>query len=235
MLINIFSSAPEEKAHRKWHRGRSLPGRVHTLCPGHDCLQLPACVCAGAGWEPVYRAHNIQGTNQKWGNDRISAARRCVVTVKSNFDRVSGGKNNMWSSLCFIFREVNQTNTVRLIYWCAQVSVTAREDVPPFGPPLPNPAVFKKVRGRVQSVDVVLLESRVWWLQTWPSQKRLAARLSVPQRRWQPVAGAIMFLGWTIPFLDSRMTWLEFGGQSSRSLWPHKVYLLLFWMWYLKV
>lgn len=27
-----------------------------------------------------------------------------------------------------------------------QVSVTAREDVPPFGPPLPNPAVFRKVR-----------------------------------------------------------------------------------------
>lgn len=26
-----------------------------------------------------------------------------------------------------------------------QVSVTAREDVPPFGPPLPNPPVFKKV------------------------------------------------------------------------------------------
>lgn len=29
-----------------------------------------------------------------------------------------------------------------------QVSVTAREDVPPFGPPLPNPAVFRKVRDR---------------------------------------------------------------------------------------
>ncbi|XP_040906759.1 rap1 GTPase-activating protein 2-like isoform X2 [Toxotes jaculatrix] len=27
---------------------------------------------------------------------------------------------------------------------CYKVSVTAREDVPPFGPPLPNPAVFKK-------------------------------------------------------------------------------------------
>ena len=27
-----------------------------------------------------------------------------------------------------------------------QVSVTAREDVPSFGPPLPNPAVFRKVR-----------------------------------------------------------------------------------------
>lgn len=27
-----------------------------------------------------------------------------------------------------------------------QVSVTAREDVPPFGPPLPHPAMFRKVR-----------------------------------------------------------------------------------------
>lgn len=28
-----------------------------------------------------------------------------------------------------------------------QVSVTARDDVPFFGPPLPDPAVFRKVRG----------------------------------------------------------------------------------------
>lgn len=32
------------------------------------------------------------------------------------------------------------------------MSVTAREDVPTFGPPLPNPAVFKKVRPEL-----------VWW------------------------------------------------------------------------
>lgn len=31
-----------------------------------------------------------------------------------------------------------------------QVSVTARDDVPFFGPPLPDPAVFKKVRGSPQ-------------------------------------------------------------------------------------
>lgn len=31
---------------------------------------------------------------------------------------------------------------------CSQVSVTARDDVPFFGPALPNPAVFKKVRER---------------------------------------------------------------------------------------
>lgn len=32
-----------------------------------------------------------------------------------------------------------------------QVSVTARDDVPFFGPPLPDPAVFRKVRGGPQS------------------------------------------------------------------------------------
>ena len=31
-----------------------------------------------------------------------------------------------------------------------QVSVTAREDVPSFGPPLPNPAVFRKVSEQQQ-------------------------------------------------------------------------------------
>lgn len=31
-----------------------------------------------------------------------------------------------------------------------QVSVTARDDVPFFGPPLPDPAVFRKVRGSPQ-------------------------------------------------------------------------------------
>lgn len=33
-----------------------------------------------------------------------------------------------------------------------QVSVTARDDVPFFGPPLPDPAVFRKVRGRPTSL-----------------------------------------------------------------------------------
>lgn len=66
-LMNLFPSvslAPEEKAHRKWHRGHSLPGRSHTVCSRHDRLQLPTCLRAGTGWEPLYRAHNIQGTNQ---------------------------------------------------------------------------------------------------------------------------------------------------------------------------
>lgn len=33
-----------------------------------------------------------------------------------------------------------------------QVSVTARDDVPFFGPPLPDPAVFRKVRGSPASL-----------------------------------------------------------------------------------
>lgn len=41
----------------------------------------------------------------------------------------------------------------------SQVSVTAREDVPPFGPPLPNPAVFKKVIQKMASVKCW----RRWW------------------------------------------------------------------------
>ena len=41
-----------------------------------------------------------------------------------------------WTSRCVWAQSVSSQ----------QVSVTAREDVPPFGPPLPNPAVFRKVR-----------------------------------------------------------------------------------------
>ena len=37
-----------------------------------------------------------------------------------------------------------------------QVSVTAREDVPHFGPKLPNPAVFKKVCAHVISFRCTL-------------------------------------------------------------------------------
>ncbi|XP_054902761.1 rap1 GTPase-activating protein 2-like isoform X2 [Poeciliopsis prolifica] len=41
----------------------------------------------------------------------------------------------------FILVQVEETCLDSAIY---RVSVTAREDVPPFGPPLPNPAVFRK-------------------------------------------------------------------------------------------
>ena len=41
---------------------------------------------------------------------------------------------------------MHANNVFLLFVLCQQVSVTAREDVPPFGPPLPNPAVFRKVR-----------------------------------------------------------------------------------------
>lgn len=34
-----------------------------------------------------------------------------------------------------------------IIIFITQVSVTAREDVPSFGPQLPNPPVFQKVSG----------------------------------------------------------------------------------------
>uniref|UniRef100_A0A3B5MTR4 Rap-GAP domain-containing protein n=1 Tax=Xiphophorus couchianus TaxID=32473 RepID=A0A3B5MTR4_9TELE len=41
----------------------------------------------------------------------------------------------------FILVQVEETRSDSATY---RVSVTAREDVPPFGPPLPNPAVFRK-------------------------------------------------------------------------------------------
>jgi hypothetical protein len=40
------------------------------------------------------------------------------------------------------------------------VSVTAREDVPPFGPPLPNPAVFKKVSKRERELQKKIQKER---------------------------------------------------------------------------
>lgn len=42
-----------------------------------------------------------------------------------------------------------------------QVSVTAREDVPSFGPPLPSPPVFQKVRNGSESVYQVRRNIRV--------------------------------------------------------------------------
>ena len=34
--------------------------------------------------------------------------------------------------------------------------------------------------------------------------------------------------------LDLRVTWVEFGGQRSRSLWPHKAHIFALWMQYLR-
>lgn len=132
------SLAPEEKAHRKWHCGCSLPRRCHSVCSRHDCLQLPSCLCAGASWESLYRGNNIQGTNPASASKshRLSVWIPPVVLVR----QIQGITHY------FLMTPLNSSAPNNIL--CQQVSVTAREDVPPFGPPLPNPAVFRKVRDR---------------------------------------------------------------------------------------
>lgn len=53
--------APEEEAHRQWHRSHRVPGGKHPVCSRYDTVQLPACICCGAGRECVHGQCHIQG------------------------------------------------------------------------------------------------------------------------------------------------------------------------------
>lgn len=55
MLSCEFFSAPEEKAHRKWHRGYSFSGGKHTVCTRYDRVQLSARLCGGSSGECLHR------------------------------------------------------------------------------------------------------------------------------------------------------------------------------------
>lgn len=143
-LLLSASLAPEEKAHRKWHCGCRLPRRAHAVCSRHDRLQLPSCLRAGAGWEPLYRAHNVQGANHPpvvlvSQAEGITHYPLMAVSSQLSFKLLRRSQSPS---------EIGANNVWQLFVLCQQVSVTAREDVPPFGPSLPNPAVFRKVRDR---------------------------------------------------------------------------------------
>lgn len=53
--------AAEEEAHRQRHCSHRVPGGEHTLCARHDPVQLPACICGGAGGERMYGQCHLQG------------------------------------------------------------------------------------------------------------------------------------------------------------------------------
>lgn len=50
-----------------------------------------------------------------------------------------------------------------------QVSVTAREDVPSFGPPLPSPPVFQKVRDEMGNMFRAIKKKSVCVSEMFPS------------------------------------------------------------------
>lgn len=55
LVLLLCHPAAEKEAHRQRHRRHRVPGRKHALCPRYDPVQLPACVCGGAGGERVHR------------------------------------------------------------------------------------------------------------------------------------------------------------------------------------
>lgn len=97
------------------------------------------------------------GTGQK---PNCAHVNNCISATKSTMNHSSlmmttCSQVSLW--LCFILPawnasppETHARNMWLLFALYQQVSVTAREDVPPFGPPLPNPAVFRKVRDRAE-------------------------------------------------------------------------------------
>lgn len=125
-LFNRFS-ASAETSHRKWHSVAGVSRRGHTFCPRHDRLQLPARLHPGAGGGALLWQHHLQGTTKS-------------EVVSLSVSHVLQQSRMSFLNLIIILMTVDNVG----IDW--QVSVTAREDVPPFGPPLPSPSVFKKVR-----------------------------------------------------------------------------------------
>lgn len=80
IFLHLKHPAPEEEAHRQRHRGHCVPGGKHPLCSGHDTVQLPTCVCCGAGGEGVHRQRPIQGQFPK-SHDRntLQASSKTVL------------------------------------------------------------------------------------------------------------------------------------------------------------
>lgn len=76
--------------------------------------------------------------------------------------------------------EIHSNKVWQLFVLCQQVSVTAREDVPPFGPPLPNPAVFRKVRDRQNGEKYRRLD--LWIPSSWRSCQHFSQLYLIFQR-----------------------------------------------------
>jgi len=106
----------EKKAHREWHRSRCVPRKKYSLCARHDCIKLSSRLHCGPSGQPLLWQCSLQGN--PFPLLLIFSCRYSVVSFR---------------------------NSYTLFHLTSQVSVTARDDVPFFGPALPNPAVFKKV------------------------------------------------------------------------------------------
>lgn len=98
------------------------------------------------------------GPRQPGTGQETSCAYRSVCTGTTKFSGITHHLRSQHAlkllfRLCFLLETrarlkytLWHTQVWLLFALCQQVSVAAREDVPPFGPPLPNPAVFRKVR-----------------------------------------------------------------------------------------
>lgn len=135
-FVYLCLPAAEEETHRQRHRCHRVPGGEHALRARHDPVQLPARVRGGAGGERVHRQRHLQGW--LWEPTILYPQHLTVLTFK--------GWDNLWVFFNIHQPEVNCCMSV--VYQTVlplQVSVTARDDVPFFGPALPDPAIFKKV------------------------------------------------------------------------------------------
>jgi len=125
-----YPPAAEEEAHRQRHCSHRVPGGKHTLCTRYDPVQLPACICGGAGGKCMHRQCHLQG----WFQSQLMFYRdllnpKILSHIINLYDFFFFFANLSCFPIPFLF----------------QVSVTARDDVPFFGPALPDPAIFKKV------------------------------------------------------------------------------------------
>lgn len=139
VLFICRRSAAEEEAHRQRHCSHRVPGGEHTLRTRHDPVQLPACVCGGAGGECLHWQCHLQGWF--WGLAALYQSHQ-KWPVKLSLD-----------ALCNIAEHylVSHLSLTMPTHHLPQVSVTARDDVPFFGPALPDPAIFKKVSSQTQN------------------------------------------------------------------------------------
>lgn len=60
-FVYLCPPAAEKETHRQRHCGHRVPGGKYALCTRHDPVQLPACICGGAGGKCMYRQCHLQG------------------------------------------------------------------------------------------------------------------------------------------------------------------------------